>query len=209
MTWDLPRSLEVGRYALRIEGFIGREKRPYQLISEPFLLSGEEGLLIREATREGAEVAVKLTYANAPTNDNGSNAFTSLKPTGSYLHVRGVGDKLSEPSGSLKPYRFILGSTISSTLEVDVWTDSVEAMSQLPANFKAQLDSNSDRCDVTLVKNRSLNEEGEDPREERVMLSNVPCSRYEFMLPPELSNLEIYIRFTDPFGNRSELRALR
>jgi hypothetical protein len=88
---EIPFDLPTGKYRIAIEGLAVKdtttgETEPYTTASSEFDLRAAT-LRLRPDTTTRDNVAVLVNYPNAPTNDTGSNAFTSLQRFGRLLRT--------------------------------------------------------------------------------------------------------------------------
>jgi hypothetical protein len=198
--WDLPFNLPPGQYRFKVEGNIGTNRMPYSLSSSTFEVSGIDGLVTHEISRQETEIKIKLTYPNAPSTDDGNAPFDTLEPIGSLLHLREGDLDLSEPSRALKPYRFILGAPVNGELTIKIWSDESPITTPREPEIMVNIIPESSTCDVQLITSRDL--DGDVSSE---VIANVPCSQVIYTLAEEDIDQSLWISINDRSDNQTPL----
>ena len=85
-----------------------------------------------------------------------------------------------------------------------MWLSRDDAELAQEPSIERQLLPTPSTCDVSLTTSRSR-EEGGEPIEERLQLSDVPCASYEFDLTGEFNLSRAYFELSDAFGNSTVL----
>lgn len=201
--WDLPLETAPGDYQLLIKGHISDgTSGQYELRSETFTLSGEDGIIIRDLRLEANRLTLHLTYADAPTNNDGVTPFNRLKEQGNYLHLLRHLD-LSQPTPEvIKSIRYLIGAPVSGRLNLQIWTNTSPDAS--PPSYESIEQTINTSCSIELITARDGN--GVDQLEQ---FDNVPCGALEIDLASLGEWSSLWIELSDEWGNQGQAQLVR
>jgi len=157
---DLPLSLPVGRYLLKVTG---QAEEPYALEGEPFTLSGRGGLLLHHREDSGEDLTLDLSYAHAPSSDLGG-VFMGRAATGSLLRLLSPlsrdSESLSRSTRELRDWRYLIGPPPLTALQLTAYAPGVElderGRSETSALLSRELIPTRAECAVELVTSRDV-----------------------------------------------------
>lgn len=167
--WELPYNAPLGTYRFHVAGryFDGQATIPYDVLSaDTFELVGAP-LAVREVAVEGGQIALKITYPDGPTNNDGASPFEALETRGHLLRA----DPERATDDAHRRYAFIVGRDLPAhrPLHVALSGPGEAALDAVPAPTTAR---------VSLVTSRAA-----DGTEARQELDGWPASEVRIGAP--------------------------
>ena len=146
LEWELPFNATLGTYRVHITGryFDGQDTQAYDVVSADTFELVPARLAIRGASAEGGQIAVKVTYPDGPTNDDGQTPFEMLTTTGHLL--RANPERHFEDLA--RHFAFMLGRDIPGDRPLHVEISG-------PGNASLEAAPEADTADVTMITSRA------------------------------------------------------
>lgn len=169
--WELPFDLPLGTYRFVAEGQAippAGEPVAYLATSTEFVVEPAPLVAREQVVSAEGRLALKLTYADGPSTDDGSTPFDELRTEGHLLRI----DPERGFAGNLKRYSFIVGPAAAAGQY------TIQLTAEGGASTEITADSGEGDTRVSLVTSRS--EGGEEITES---FDGWPSTRIEADLP--------------------------